>query len=75
MLVVDSVINGSMYSKRAALNRFRNRAAFLKLKVSSVPSVVPIMMIIHRTIKTVVNNRLLEGGGVIIASRLFIKLF
>jgi len=44
---VDIVINGSV----------RNRAAFLKLKVSSVPSVVPIMMIIHRTIKIVVNNR------------------
>jgi len=60
MLVVDSVINGSMYSKRASLNRFQNRAAF---SMSSVPSVVPIMMIIHRTMKTVVNNRLLEGGG------------
>jgi len=73
-----SVINGSMYSKCAALNRFQNRAAFSKLKVSFVPSVVPIMMIIHRTMKTVVNNRLIEGGGVggmIIASHLFIKLF
>jgi len=62
---VDSGINGSMYSKLAALNHFQNRATFSKLKVSSVPSVVPIMMIIHRTMKAVVNNRLLEvrGGG------------
>ena len=57
MLVDDSLINGSLYSWGV-----RIRAAFSGLNVSSVPSVVPIMIIIHRTTEAIVNSSLPKIG-------------
>jgi len=58
MLVMDRLINGSMYTHRDAVWRHCSRGAFLKLIVSFLPSIMPILMVIHRTMKTVVNNKL-----------------
>ena len=58
MLVKDSQINGSLYSWGTAHISFRIGAAFSSLNVSSVPSVVPIMIIIHRTTEDIVNSSL-----------------
>ena len=74
MLVVDRLINGSMYTHRAAVWRLSSRAAFSKLRVSFLPSVMPILMVIHRTTKTVVNNKLPKQWA-IIALHLCVKSF
>ena len=58
MLVVDRLINGYMYTHHAVVWHLSSRAAFSKLKVSFLPSVMPILMVIHRTTKTVVNSKL-----------------
>ena len=49
MPVVDKLTNGSLYNDRAAVDRFSSRAAFSKLRVNSVPFIMPILTIIHRT--------------------------
>ena len=58
MLVVDGLINVSTHSHHAAVWRLSSRAAFSKLRVSFLPSVMPILIVIHRTTKTVVNKNL-----------------
>ena len=74
MLVVDGLINVSVYTHRAAVWRLSSRAAFSKQTVSFLPSVMPILMVIHRTTKTVVNNKL-PKRWVIIALHSCVKLF
>ena len=74
MLVVDGLINVSMYTHRAAVWRLSSKAAFLKLRVSFLPSVMPILMVIHRTTKTVINNKLPKRWA-IIALHSCVKLF
>jgi len=58
MVVVDRLINGSLYDHHTAVRRFSSGAAFSEVRVSFVPSIMPIATIIHRTTKTVVNNKL-----------------
>jgi len=50
-----------MHTHCAAVWRLSSRAAFSKLRVSFLLSVMPILMVIHRTTKTVVNNKLKDG--------------
>ena len=74
MLVVDRLINDSIYTHRAAVWRISSRATFLQLRVSFLPFVMPILMVIHRTTKTVINNKL-PKRWVIIALHSCVKLF
>ena len=74
MLVVDSLINGSMYTHHAVVWHLSSRAAFSKLKVSFLHSVMRIVMVIHRTTQTVVNNKL-PKWWVIITLHSYVKLF
>ena len=74
MLVVDRLINGPMYTHRAGVWCFSSRDAFSKLRVSFLPSVMPILMVIYRTTKTVVNNKLPKRWE-IIALHSCVKLF
>jgi len=49
MLVVDRLLNIPIHTHRAAVWRLSSsRAAFLKLRVSFLPSVIPILMVMHR---------------------------
>ena len=58
MLVVDKLLNAALYSHRAAVWRLSVRAGFSELKVSFVPSTMPILKIIRRNTKAVVIDRL-----------------
>jgi len=58
MLVMDRLINVSMHTNLTAVWHLSSRAAFSKLRVSFLPSVMPILMVIHKNTKTVVNNKL-----------------
>ena len=55
MLVVDSLINGSLNNDRAAVKR-----------LGLVPFIMPVMMTIHRTMKTVVKSKLTKRMAIII---------
>ena len=74
MLVVDRLINGSMYPYHTAVWRLSGRAAFSKLTVSFLPSVIPILIVIHRTTKTDVNRKWPKRWA-IIALHSCVKLF
>jgi len=71
---MDRLINGSMHTHHAVVRRLSSRAAFSKLRVSFLPSIMPILMVIHRTTQTVVNNKMPKRWA-IIALHLCVKLF
>ena len=74
MAVIDRLINGSLYDHRTAVRRFSSGAAFSEVRVSFVPSIMPIATIIHRTMKTFVNKKLPEQWAIIVL-HLCINLF
>ena len=56
MLVVDRLLNIPIHTHRAAVWRLSSSwAAFLKLRVSFLPSVIPILMVMHRNTETVAD--------------------
>ena len=72
MLVVYRLRNVPSYNHHTAVRYFSSRAAFSKLSVSFVQSVVAVLMIIRRNMNTVKNYWL--SRGMIIALHLFVNL-
>ena len=56
MLVVDKLLNAALYSHHAAVWHLSVRAGFSELKVSFVPSIMPMLKIIRRNTKAVVTK-------------------